>query len=44
MILTRKFIKSNSFKILCSIIVLIAAIEIYRGGYNFGQWVHKITH
>lgn len=44
MILKEKFIKSNFFKMICSIIVVIAAIEIYRSGYDFGQWVHKITY
>lgn len=44
MILKEKFIKSNFFKMICSIIVVIAAIEIYRSGYDFGHWVRKITY
>jgi len=36
--------KSKAFKILLPLIGLILAVEIWRNGYEFGQWLNKILN
>ena len=39
-----EFFKSNYFKILFPLIVVALAIALWRNGYEFGQWLHRILN
>jgi fatty acid desaturase len=39
-----EFFKSNYFKILLAIIIIVLIIAIWRNGYAFGQWLHGILN
>lgn len=38
------FLKSNLFKILFPMIVLLSVVIIVKSGYDFGQWLYKFNH
>jgi hypothetical protein len=38
------FLKSNAFKFLLGMIIVLSIIKIAQGGYLTGQWLHQITH
>jgi hypothetical protein len=37
-----EFLKSKEFKILLPVIVVALVITLWRNGYEFGQWLHRI--
>lgn len=39
-----EFFKSNYFKILLPVIVAALIIALWRNGYEFGQWLHRILN
>jgi len=39
-----EFFKSNYFKILFPVVVAALIIALWRNGYEFGQWLHKILN
>jgi hypothetical protein len=36
-----EFFKSNYFKILLPVVGFALIIELWRNGYEFGQWLHR---
>lgn len=39
-----EFFKSTGFKILLPVIVVALVIALWRNGFEFGQWLHKLLH
>jgi fatty acid desaturase len=39
-----EFFKSKGFKILLPIVIAALVIALWRNGYDFGQWLYRISH
>jgi hypothetical protein len=38
----KEFLKSNYFKILFPILIVTLVFALWKNGYEFGQWLHKV--
>mgnify|MGYP001494662384 CR=1 FL=1 len=36
--------KSNLFKVFMVVFIAACLFKIFGSGYDFGQWLHRITH
>jgi hypothetical protein len=39
-----EFLKSNYFKILFPVVSFAMVIVLWRNGYEFGQWLYRVSH